>query len=101
MNGHTLPTSDRFEIYTLLSKIHENVDIVLGIKNVIQLEAVINSQKCFRFLNISVPIFPKEKIILKTKEQKLVKVEAPFLDEISGLTIVKLLDKSIQSVIVL
>ena len=24
----------RFEIYTLVSKIHENIDIVLGIKNV-------------------------------------------------------------------
>ena len=32
----------RFEIYTLLSEIHENVDIVLGIKNVFELEGVIN-----------------------------------------------------------
>ena len=32
----------RFEIYTLVSKIHENVDIVLGIKNVFELEGVIN-----------------------------------------------------------
>ena len=47
------------------------------------------------------PIFPKEKIILKPREQKLVKVESPLLDEISGLAIVKLLDKSTQSVIVL
>ena len=38
---------------------------------------------------------------MKLKEQKLVKVEAPFSDEISGLAIVKLLDKSTQSVIVL
>ena len=92
----------RFEIYTLVSEIHENVDIVLGIKNVFKLEGVINSQECcFSFLNRSVPIFPKEKVILKPKEQKLIKVEAPFLDEISGLAIVKLLDKSTQSVIVL
>ena len=33
----------RFEIYTLLSEIHENVDLVLGIKNVFELEGVINS----------------------------------------------------------
>ena len=32
----------RFEIYTLVSKINENVDIVLGIKNVFEL-GVINS----------------------------------------------------------
>ena len=33
----------RFEIYTLASVIHENVDLVLGIKNVFELEGVINS----------------------------------------------------------
>ena len=31
----------RFEIYTLVSEIHENVDLVLGIKNVFELEGVI------------------------------------------------------------
>ena len=33
----------RSEIYTLVSKIHGNIDIVLGIKNVFELEGVINS----------------------------------------------------------
>ena len=33
----------RFEIYTLVAEIHENVDLVLGIKNVFELEGVINS----------------------------------------------------------
>ena len=52
----------RFKIYTLVSEIHENVDIVLGIKNVFKLEDILNSQECsFSFLNRSVPIFPKEK----------------------------------------
>ena len=32
----------RFEVYTLVSEIHKNVDIVLGIKNVFELEGVIN-----------------------------------------------------------
>ena len=35
----------------------------------------------------------KEETVLKPKDQKLIKIEAPFLDEISGLAIVKLLDK--------
>ena len=30
----------RFEIYMLVSEIHENVDIVLGIKNIFELEGV-------------------------------------------------------------
>ena len=33
----------RFEIYMLVSEIHENVDLVLGIKNVFELEGIINS----------------------------------------------------------
>ena len=38
---------------------------------------------------------------MKPKEQKLVKIDAPFSDKISGLAIIKLLDKSTQSVIML
>ena len=71
MHGH------RFEIYTLVSEIHENVDIVLGIKNVFKLESVINSRDCcFKFLNGSVPIFPEKDVILQPNEQKLIKVKA-------------------------
>ena len=56
----------RFEIYTLVSEIHENVDLVLGIKNVFELEGVINSMDCrFKFLNRLVPIYLEKEIILK------------------------------------
>ena len=42
----------RFEIFTLVSQIHENVDLVLGIKNMFKLEDIINSREsCFSFLN--------------------------------------------------
>ena len=77
--------SHRFEIYTLVSEIHENVYLVLGIKNVFELEGVINLRDCrFEFLNRSVPIYPEKEIILKLDEQNLVKVKALFIDEISG-----------------
>ena len=83
----------RFKIYTLVSEIYENVDLVLGIKNVFELEGVINSRDCqFEFLNRSVPIYPEKEIILKPDEQKLVKVRALFIDEISGLAINKIID---------
>ena len=88
----------RFEIYTLVSEIHKNVDLVLGIKNVFELEGVINSWDCcFKFLNRSLPIFSKEPIVLKSKEQKMIKVKAPFIDEISGLVIIKILHGSTYS----
>ena len=67
-----------------------------------ELEGVISSQECyFSFLIRLVPVFPKERIILKPKEQKLVKIDAPFSDEISGLAIIKLLDKLTQSIMML
>ena len=92
----------RFEIYTLVSEIHENVDLVLGIKNLFELEGVINSRDCrFEFLNRSVPIYPEKEIILKPDEQKLVKVRALFIDEISGLAIIKIIDGSTNSTLLI
>ena len=58
----------RFEIYTLVSEIHENIDLVLGKKNVFKLEGVMNSRDCcFTFLNRSVPIFSRERCNIKAK----------------------------------
>ena len=92
----------RFEIYILVSEIHDNVHLVLGIKNIFELEGVFNSRECcFHFLNRLLPLFPKEKVILKPGERKTVKVEAPFSDEISSLAIIKLLDKLMHSVMIL
>ena len=92
----------RFEIYTLVSEIHKSVDLDLGIKNVFELEHVINSRDCcFKFLNRSVPIFPENCTILKPNEQELIKVKAPFIDEISGLAIVKMLDRGTHSTLLI
>ena len=92
----------RFEIYTLVSEIHENVDLPLGIKNIFELEGVINSRYCcFKFLNRSLPIFPENCTILKPKEQNLIKVKAPFIDEFSGLAIDKMLDGGTHSTLLI
>ena len=83
----------RFEIFRLVSETHENVDLVLGIKNLFELEGVIDSRdSCLSFLNRSIPFFAKEDVEVKPKEQKLITIEAPFLEEISGMAITKLLD---------
>ena len=69
----------RFEMFTLVSEILENVDLVLGIKNIFELEGVIDSHdSSFSFLNRSILFFPREKIEIKPKEQRLVIIEAPF-----------------------
>ena len=68
----------RFEVFTLVSEIHDNVDLVLGIKNVFELEGVIEMQdSSFKFLNRSLPFFSKEKVVVKPKERKFIKIEAP------------------------
>ena len=76
---------------------YKNVDLVLGIKKIFELEGVIDScDSCFSFLNRAIPFFPKEKTGIQPKEQKLVVVEAPFVEEISGMAIVKVLDMQDQ-----
>ena len=90
------------KIYTLVSETHENVDLIVGIKNVFKLEGVINSRDCcFKFLNRSGPIFPEKEVILRPNEQKLIKVKAPFIDEISGMAIIKILDGGTYSTLLI
>ena len=89
----------RFEIYTMVLEIHENFDLVLGTKNVFKLEGVIHC--CSTFWNRSVPIFPESCTILKSNKQKLIKLKAPFIDKISGLAIVKMLDEGTHSTLMI
>ena len=37
--------------------------------------------------NRSIPFFPKEEVTVKPKEQKVLTLEAPFMEEISGMAI--------------
>ena len=56
-----------FEIFMLVSEIHENVNLGLGIKNLFELEGVIDS--CLSFLNRSIPFFAKKGVEVQPKEQ--------------------------------
>ena len=68
----------------------------------LELEGIINSRDCcFKFLNRSLPIYPENEIVLKPNEQKLVKVKAPFADEISGMAIIKILGGSTYSTLLI
>ena len=91
----------RFEVFTLVSEIHDNVDLVLSMKNVFELEDVINTHDSFKFLNRSLPFFSKEQVVVKPRERKFIKIEAPFVDVISGLAIGQMLDNKEQCTVVL
>ena len=78
----------------LVSEIFDNVNMVLGIKNLFELEGVIDTRESsFRFLSRSIPIFPQEQVIVKPGEKKLILIETPFVEEISGMAIVKIVDQ--------
>ena len=84
----------RLEVFTLVSEIFDNVDMVLGIKNLFEIEGVTETRESsFRFLNRSIPIFPREQVIVKPGEEKLILIESPFIEEISGMAIVKIVDQ--------
>ena len=92
----------RLEVFTLVSEIFDNVDMVLGIKNLFELEGMIDSQEsCFRFLSRSVPIFPREQVIVKPGEKKLIPIEAPFVKEISGMAIIRSIDQGQKTPVML
>ena len=88
----------RFEIFTLVSEIHDNVDLVMGMKNIFELEGVIDSQdSCFSFLSRSIPFFSVTAVEIAPITQKMVVIEAPFVEELSGMAIVKILDMKEQA----
>ena len=87
----------RFEIFTLVSEIHNNVDLVMVMKNIFELEGVIDSQdSCFSFLSRLIPFFPVTAVEIVPKTHKMVVIEAPFIEELSGMAIIKILDKKEQ-----
>ena len=76
----------RFEIYTLVSEIHENIDLVLGIKNVFELEGVIKFTGAY---------------CAKTKRAEVDQNKTPFIDGITSLVIIRLLDGNTYSMMLL
>ena len=83
----------RFEVYSFVSEIHDNVDMMIGIKKAYEIEGLISTRNsCMHSLNISIPFFSNIEILLKPKEQRFIQMDVPFMDEISGLTITKLLN---------
>ena len=94
--------SHRLEVFPLVSEIFDNVDMVLRIKNIFELEGVIDSCKsCFRFLNRSISIFPREQVVVKPGKKKLIPIETPFVEEISGMAIVKIINKGLITLMML
>ena len=58
-----------------------------------EIEGIVSTRdSCINFLNRLIPFFSKVEVLLKPKEQRFIKIDIPFIDEISGLAMNKLLD---------
>ena len=83
-----------FEVYTLISEIQQNMDIILGVKNMFEIEGEISCHTSqFRFLNRSLPIFALSTHRIKVGAKAYVKAKVPFIEKLSGHAIAKLLYK--------
>ena len=52
-------------------EIHDNVDLVMGMKNIFELEGVIDLQdSCFSFLSRSIPFFPVTAVEIAQKHKR-------------------------------
>ena len=49
----------------------------------------------------SIPIFPREQVVVKPGEKKLIPIEAQFVEEISGMAIVKIIDQGQKTLMML
>ena len=91
-----------FKVFTLVSEIHKHVDLVFGIKNISELEGIMNSwESCFGFLNRSIPFFPKEKKCLETHRTETDKNRSTFHRWDLRVSNSKMLDKKTQNAMML
>ena len=81
----------KFEIYALVSDIQPSIDLVLGMKNMHEIEGELSPRNSeFRFLNRAVPLFTMENFSLKPGCKRFVKCIAPFPTTLTGTAIIKI-----------
>ena len=79
-----------FEIYTIVAALHEGIDLVIGMKNMVELEGILNTRtSSFDFLLRSFPIYPQNDLKVKPRGKAYIKIVAPFQKDISGRAIAK------------
>ena len=82
-----------FEIFTLVADIHEGIDLVSRLRNMTETEGEISTKtgSCI-FLNMSIPIYPRDNLEVSSKGKTYLKLISPFSEELNGKVIAKLWD---------
>ena len=79
-----------FEIYTIVCDIEDNLDLVFGMKNMIETEGIINTRtSTYDFLGCSIPIYPVNSLDVEPVQKVYLKIKAPYSDPLSGMEIAK------------
>ena len=79
-----------FEINTIVAALHESIDLVIGMKNMVELEGILNTRtSSFDFLSHSIPIYPQNDLKVKPGAKAYIKIVAPFQKQINARAIAK------------
>ena len=82
--------SQVFEIFTTVCDIHDGMDLVFGMQNMIETEGEMSARDgCYQFISRSIPIIPMGKMVVQPGEVSIVRVEAPFCEPICGTGVAK------------
>ena len=76
-----------------MSEIQQNMDIILGVKNMFEVGEISCCTSQFKLLNRSLPIFTLSTHRIKVGAKAYVKAKVPFIEKLSGHAIAKLLYK--------
>ena len=80
-----------FKIFMLVHNSEKNKLLLLGMKNVVEIEGVICTRTLqMKFLNRSAPMFPTVDTLVKPAEKRTIKLNIAFPCELSGIAPVKL-----------
>ena len=79
-----------FEIYTIVAALHQSIDLVRGMKNMVELEGILNARtSSFDFLSHSIPIYPQNDLKVRPGGKAYIKIVVPFQKQINGRVIAK------------
>ena len=82
-----------FEIFTMVADIHEAICLVFKVRNMTEIEGEIRTKRgSFKFLNRSIPIYPKDRLEVPSMGKIYLKLISPFSEELNGKAIANLWD---------
>ena len=79
-----------FEIYTTVCDIHDGMDLVFGMQNMIETERELSARDgCYHFISRSIPIYSLSNLTVQPGEVVLIRFKAPFSKPICGAGVAK------------